>query len=149
MANAQLINYIRYNLQRGIGLEEIKKNLRSSGWPENEINQAMQEVSKMDNPQLPKMKKSRKKLIIIPLILIEKVREIYQYQESVVSSKYPYIQIHLDKVKNLGTFLELEMESSEDTFEKDKKLLQNLANELGIKKEHLEKLSYSDLLSIN
>lgn len=91
------------------------------------------------------LKKTLKK-ILTPLIVIEKVREIYRYHGTGVSSKYPYIQVHLDQVKNLGTFLELEMESSDKTYKKDKLFLQNFAKKLGIKEEQLEKLSYSDLM---
>ena len=49
----------------------------------------------------------------------------------------------------MGTFLELEMKSSDKTNEKDKLSLQNFAKKLGIKEEQLEKLSYSDLLMGN
>jgi len=97
--------------------------------------------------QEPEALKKILKKILTPLIVIEKVREIYQYQGTVASSKYPNIQVHLDTVKNLGTFLELEMETSDKTCKKDKLILQNFVKELDIKEEQLEKLSYSDLLA--
>jgi adenylate cyclase class IV len=86
---------------------------------------------------------------LTPLIVIEKVREIYQYQWTAVSSNYPYIQVHLDTVKNLVKFVELEMETSEKTQEKDKEILYNFANELGIEEKQLVELSYSDLLLLH
>ena len=100
-------------------------------------------ILKVQEPE--DLKKILKK-ILTPLIVIEKVREIYQYQGTAVSSNYPYIQVHLDTVKNLGKFVELEMETSEKTQEKDKEILYNFANELGIEEKQLVELSYSDLL---
>ena len=87
------------------------------------------------------------KKILKPFVVIEKNREIYQYKGTAVSSKYLHIQIHLDVVKKLGTFLELEMESSDRTCKKEKLFLQNFAKKLGIKEEQLEKMSYADLIS--
>ena len=100
-------------------------------------------ILKVQEPE--DLKKILKK-ILTPLIVIEKVREIYQYQGTAVSSNYPYIQVHLDTVKNLGKFVELEMETSEKKQEKDKEILYNFANELGIEEKQLVELSYSDLL---
>lgn len=77
---------------------------------------------------------------------VEKVREIYRYQGTSLASKYPYIQIHLDNVKKLGTFIEFEMESSKRTEKRDKQVLENLMKKLEIKTNQLEKHSYSDLL---
>jgi predicted adenylyl cyclase CyaB len=85
--------------------------------------------------------------ILKPYIIIEKDREIYRYKGNVLSSKYNTIQIHLDSVKNLGAFLELEMESSYKTSKADKLFLQNFAKKIGITEQQLEKMSYSDLMS--
>jgi len=70
---------------------------------------------------------------------VEKVREIYRYQGT---------QIHLDRVKNLGTFLEFERETSADVqvIRKNRQVLRKLMEKLGIGSESLEELSYSDLI---
>lgn len=78
--------------------------------------------------------------------IVEKVREVYRCQGTQVVSKYRYIQIHLDNVKNLGTFVEFEMKTSRPTETTDKQILEELMKKLGIKRNQLEKHSYSDLL---
>ena len=107
---------------------------------------------KQDNAFLLRVQESEDlknilKKILKPLIVIQKVREIYRYQGTSGPSNYPYIQVHLDTVKNLGKFVELEMETSEKTLEKDKEILNNFANELDIEEKQLVEISYSDLLS--
>jgi len=79
--------------------------------------------------------------------IVEKVREIYQYQGTLLASKRRYVKIHLDKVKELGMFVEFEMKTSDQTGERDRQILWNLMDELGIKPEQLERLSYVDLIS--
>lgn len=79
--------------------------------------------------------------------IVEKVREIYRYQGTLLASKRRYVKIHLDKVKELGMFVEFEMETSDQTVERDRQFLRNLMEKLGIKPEHLERLSYVDLVS--
>ena len=84
--------------------------------------------------------------ILNPLIIVEKNREIYHYYESRMSSENMCVRVHLDEVTNLGTFVELELESSEETRETDRLFLKNVAGKLGLIEKKLEKLSYSDLL---
>lgn len=79
-------------------------------------------------------------------VTVEKVREVYRYQGTPLASKYQYVQIHLDNVKQLGTFVEFEMESSSKTEKRDKQILENLMKKIKIKTNQLEKHSYSDLL---
>jgi len=83
------------------------------------------------------LKKVLKKLLV-PLMVIEKVREIYQYQGT---------QIHLDTVKQLGKFIEFERQTSDDpkSIEKDRRILERLMEKLEIIPSNLETLSYSDL----
>ena len=71
--------------------------------------------------------------------IVEKVREIYRYQGT---------QIHLDRVKKLGTFVEFERKTAADTqaIRKNRQVLEKLMKKLGINSECLEKLSYSDLI---
>ena len=78
------------------------------------------------------------KKILKPLIVIEKVREIYQYQGT---------QIHLDTVKTLGRFIESERQTTDDPrmLEKDQQILEKLRETLEIDANNLETLSYSDL----
>ena len=70
---------------------------------------------------------------------VEKVREIYRYRGT---------QIHLDRVKKLGTFLEFERETSADAqaIRNNQQVLKKLMEKLGISSESLEELSYSDLI---
>lgn len=73
-------------------------------------------------------------------IVVDKTREIYHHQGT---------QIHLDKVKDLGTFIEFERKT-EDTSEatsKDQEVLEDLMKTLGINTKDLIKSSYSDLLT--
>lgn len=77
---------------------------------------------------------------------VEKVREIYRYQGAPLSSKYRYVQIHLDKVRHLGNFVEFEMETSDRTAKKDRQILGSLMRKLNIKTKQLERLSYVNLL---
>lgn len=78
------------------------------------------------------------KKILKPLIIIEKVREIYQHQGT---------QIHLDTVKTLGKFIEFERQTTENPkmVEKDQQILEKLRETLEINSGNLETLSYSDL----
>ena len=71
--------------------------------------------------------------------IVEKVREIYQYQGT---------QIHLDMVEKLGSFVEFERKSpaGAQAIKKNQQTLEKLMKKLGINPENLEKLSYSDLI---
>ena len=89
--------------------------------------------------QEPEDLKKVLKKILAPLIVIEKVREIYQYQGT---------QIHLDNVKQLGKFIEFERQTSDDqkSVEKNQRVLNKLMETLEIPQTNLESLSYSDLV---
>lgn len=82
------------------------------------------------------------KMILTPLVIIEKVREIYHYEGT---------QIHLDSVMNLGEFVEFERLTSKDSnsTEKDNKVLEKLMRNLDITTDNLEALSYSELALLN
>jgi len=67
-------------------------------------------------------------------IVIEKKREIYKYKGT---------QIHLDYVKDLGTFIEFERETTDSV--KDRKSLDDLIKKLKIRDKDLIKVSYSEL----
>lgn len=71
--------------------------------------------------------------------IVEKIREIYQYQET---------QINLDRVKKLGNFVEFERKTPAyaQAIKKNQQILEKLMEKLGINPENLEKLSYSDLI---
>jgi len=79
------------------------------------------------------------KKILSPLMVIKKVREIYQYQGT---------QIHLDTVKTLGKFVEFERQTSDNSsmIKKDQHVLEKLMQTLEIDSTNLETLSYSDLV---
>jgi adenylate cyclase class 2 len=84
------------------------------------------------------LKKILKK-ILTPLTVIEKVREVYQYDGT---------KIHLDTVKKLRKFVEFERQTSDDSkvVEKDRRILEKLLERLDIDPNTLEPLSYSELL---
>lgn len=71
------------------------------------------------------------------MVVVEKVREILRLRGT---------QIHLDDVKGLGTFIELEREVGDDAVEEGVKELKRLMERLGIADEDLIAGSYSDLL---
>lgn len=72
-------------------------------------------------------------------VVVDKVREIYFYEG---------IQIHLDMVKGLGSFIEFEHITSQDSEQQKKDLskLEKLREKLNISPQSLERLSYSDLI---
>lgn len=89
--------------------------------------------------QEPEELKKVLKKILAPLIVVEKVREIYVYEGT---------QIHLDTVKGLGKFVEFERQTGDDPkiVEKDRQNLHELMEKLRIDPTGLESLSYSDLI---
>ena len=71
-------------------------------------------------------------------ITIEKIRKIYMYKN---------VRIHLDRVKGLGNFIELEAVLSKDSVDKEsRKNINFLVEKLCIKKEDLLKSSYSEIV---
>ena len=60
---------------------------------------------------------------------------------------YHHVRIHLDEVEQLGTFIEFEAVMGQDDDEGESHArLEYLANELGITRERIVGVSYSDLL---
>jgi adenylate cyclase class 2 len=74
--------------------------------------------------------------ILAPLVVIEKLREIYRYKGT---------QIHLDTVKKLGKFIEFERQTADENIGKDRRILEELMEKLELSPDNLETLSYSDL----
>jgi adenylate cyclase class 2 len=89
--------------------------------------------------QEPEGLKKILKKILAPLIVVDKVREIYSYQGT---------QIHLDTVKKLGKFIEFERQTADSpkSIKKDRLILEELMEKLEIEQNNLETLSYSDLI---
>ena len=73
------------------------------------------------------------------LVVVDKQREIYFIEN---------VKFHIDTVKNLGTFMEIEAIDSDGAFGKEKLLEQceNYLKLFGIPKDDLISVSYSDLL---
>jgi predicted adenylyl cyclase CyaB len=71
--------------------------------------------------------------------IVDKIREIYHYKG---------IQIHLDKVKDLGSFVEFEYMTSQNPEQRKRDCLklEKLRERLKIGSQRLESLSYSDLI---
>jgi len=72
-------------------------------------------------------------------VVVEKKREVFRHGET---------QVHLDTVKKLGTFIELEQKTdgSPESEREAHKALEDLMRLLGIRPEDLVKGSYSDIL---
>ncbi|RLE70456.1 MAG: adenylate cyclase, partial [Thermoprotei archaeon] len=70
-------------------------------------------------------------------VIVDKKREIYRYRG---------VQIHLDEVKDLGTFIEFEMEVPRGSENEGRRYLVDLMRELEIEYKDLVSGSYSDLL---
>lgn len=87
----------------------------------------------------PKMFKQILDRIMKAQTIVEKVREIFCCED---------IQVHLDKVKRLGSFIEFELESSHDAEQQKKDILrlEKLREKLDITSESLERFSYNDLI---
>ena len=96
--------------------------------------------------QEPRVIKNLLQQILKTKVVVEKNREIFRCQGAKFGLKQRCVQIHLDDVKNLGTFVEFEMRSSERTENKDRETLKNLMDKLGMKTSQLERYSYSDLM---
>lgn len=85
--------------------------------------------------------KTALKKIVKTKVTVDKIREILRYQGT---------QIHLDTVKELGTFIEFERTVSSDAYSisEGQRALEKLMKKLGVTPESLEKLSYSDLIAL-
>lgn len=70
-------------------------------------------------------------------VVVDKIREIYRYKG---------VQVHLDIVDKLGTYIEFEKETNTYEYERDKKLLETLLRLFGINKNDVVSGSYSDIL---
>ena len=77
--------------------------------------------------------------VLLTKTVIDKQRAIYRIEGT---------QVHLDKVKKLGTYVEFERpnENTSETTQKAHEKLEKLIQTLGIKPENLQKGSYSDLI---
>ncbi len=73
------------------------------------------------------------------LVVVDKQREIYFIEN---------VKFHIDTVKNLGTFMEIEAIDSDGSFGKEKLLeqCQNYLDLFSVSKNDLISVSYSDLL---
>jgi predicted adenylyl cyclase CyaB len=70
-------------------------------------------------------------------VVVEKVRELYLWEHT---------RVHLDAVKGLGTFLELETVIRGQSFEDARGECERIRGALDIKSEDLLSVSYADLL---
>ena len=70
-------------------------------------------------------------------VIVRKERKIYRYRG---------VQVHLDRVEGLGTFIEFELEVDREEIDEGREKLYRLMEEMGIKRKWLIEGSYSDLL---
>ena len=93
-------------------------------------------ILRLEKPEIFKRMFDR---ILEKKVTVEKTREVYRYQGT---------QIHLDAVKDLGYFIEFERETSMNpkSLERNRQVLKDLMEKLGVEESQLESLSYSDLL---
>jgi len=98
--------------------------------------------------QKPTLFKKMLENVLQTKVVVDKVREIYQLY-AFEEEKSRRIRTHLDKVLGLGTFIEFEMEASgrtEEALKEDRRILELFMEKLGISRDCLQGLSYSDLL---
>ena len=81
------------------------------------------------------MKKIFNELNIISFALIHKNRNIYMYK----NDKY---EIALDKVENLGYFIEIEVKKIELDIEEERKLLDDEAKKLNLNLDDVDQRGY-------
>jgi len=70
-------------------------------------------------------------------VVVDKIREIYRYMD---------VQIHLDTVRNLGSFIEFEKSTNRDSAEKDMEVIRKLMKLFKISSSDLIPCSYGELL---
>ncbi len=70
-------------------------------------------------------------------VVVDKVRRVYLKQN---------VRVHLDEVRSLGTFVEIESVGRAADFSRLKKQSEDMAEELGLRQSDLVRGSYSDLL---
>ena len=68
-------------------------------------------------------------LDIKPIVIVDKKRKVYQYQDT---------EISVDEVQNLGTFIELEASGEFESIEIARNKLYHIAQELGLQKQWQE-----------
>jgi adenylate cyclase class 2 len=93
----------------------------------------------------PAVFKTALKRIVKTKVTVDKMREILRFK-NVSIEKFYGIQVHLDNVQDLGTFIEFEKKVYVSGYRKDEKVFGELMKKLGVTPESLEKLSYSDLI---
>lgn len=105
---------------------------------ENQEGPKQSKVILFDNPSGSSLKEILTKSLDI-LALVDKKREIYFIEN---------VKFHIDTVKNLGTFMEIEAIDSDGTIGKDKlqEQCQYYLTLFGIDKNDLLSKSYSDML---
>jgi hypothetical protein len=72
MVDQKLRDYIKQNINK-MGPDGVRKALRESGWPENQINEVLQEYSASSTPLAPTEKaggKGKRKIMIVSLVII-------------------------------------------------------------------------------
>jgi len=126
MPNKQIIDYIKENLSTGISIEKIKKALLDTGWPEHEINEAINQArglsSKSGTPPLPK-KSSKKKSNIIAsttkglkeeIIFLKRQNQNFEQRLFTIEKKLDVQPVEEIKVKE-----EFKPDKKTSTFEAD------------------------------
>jgi len=70
MPNKQIIDYIKENLSTGISIEKIKKALLDTGWPEHEINEAINPARRLSSDKgiPPSPRENTEKKNILPVL---------------------------------------------------------------------------------
>ena len=70
MVDQRAVDYIKTNLSNGFPLEQIKKALEDAGWPQEEINNAVEFINKGYQETVSKGKNTKKILLISLAILL-------------------------------------------------------------------------------
>lgn len=70
MANKEVIDYIRNNLEKGIPLKDIKQSLKNAGWSDKDISDAVVSVFKKETLGIQKKKENVWIRVVIVVIII-------------------------------------------------------------------------------
>ena len=118
--------------------QEEKQSILTYKGPKLEERSKTREELEVEFKEKSKMEEILRKLGFWAVFEVKKTRKLFNLGE---------IKISIDKVENLGIFIELETETdSEDEVKSAVNLLINKSKMLGIKEESLERTSYLELL---
>jgi hypothetical protein len=109
MADPKLIEYIKDSISRGSTVEDIRMSLLETGWPQEDINAGLAEVTTVQPPapqpqrkdEGPTQKKGSKKLIVLLIILFMLVILLLYAALSILGAFTAMFPNGMDSINNL------------------------------------------------